>query len=105
MLLPLAYTGVPREKQKDRAGFGTRGQLADSEGLYWKPTAETVAKTCPSALMAELNISITSRKENAALYDFALKMSPWVRSLSDLKPFQDLEEFQIKLKEKQSSGS
>lgn len=32
-------------------------------------------------------------------------MSPWVRSLSDLKPFQDLEEFQIKWKEKQSSDS
>lgn len=80
--------------------------MADSEGLYWKPTAETVAKTCTTELMVgELNIYIKSRKESVALYDFALKMSPWVRSLSDLKPFQDLEEFQIKLKEKQSSDS
>lgn len=71
VLLPLDYPGVPGEKQKDKAGFGIRRQLADSEGLYWKPTAETVAKTCPTALMAELSIYITSRKENAALYDFA----------------------------------
>lgn len=56
-------------------------------------------------MVGELNIYIKSRKESVALYDFALKMSPWVRSLSDLKPFQDLEEFQIKLKEKQSSDS
>lgn len=105
MLSPLDYPGIPREKQKDRAGFGTRGQPADSEGLCCKSTAETVAKTCPTGLVAELNLYITSRRENPALCDFALKMSPWVRSLSDLKPFQDLEGFQIKLKEKQSSGS
>lgn len=69
VLLPLDYTGVLREEQKDRAGFGSRGQVGDSEGLYWKSTADTVAKTCPTALMAEFNIYITSRKGNPALDD------------------------------------
>lgn len=93
-------------KQRYRPGFGAVGELAACEGPYWKPTAKTGAKTCTAELMVgELNIYIKSRKENVALHDFALKMSPWVRSLSDLKPFQDLEEFQVKLKEKQSSDS
>lgn len=35
---------------------------------------ETVAKTCTTELMVgKLNIYIKSRKENVALYDFALK--------------------------------
>lgn len=72
----------------------------------WKPVSKTVAKMCSSELIVgKLNIYIKPRKENVALYNFTLKMSPWVRSLSDLKLCKDLEEFQIKWKGKQSSDS
>lgn len=93
-------------KQKCRPGLGAVGQSTAYKGPYWKPTAETAVKARTTELVVgKLNFYIKSRKENVALYNFALKMSPWVRPLSDLKPFQDLEEFQIKLKEKQSSDS